>query len=206
MTIICPQNYSVKKIQPIKNSNGTNSRQLLAGSNDGTVLNVGSSLCSGEDFWLRALDTYCSRTTVHCKLQNKDSNYVSDMDIMRKYAVRPASNLNLSKALFASSATSASDDVSAGTITSGTAMTLRLDASATAPATAVGTVIYNASTGVIAARKNADATGTVSLVIQGNDGTNDWYYSMPVEGTIAVTAEQIKDKLSLSAAPDLADC
>ena len=138
-------------------------------------------------------------------------NYVDFLNVYGGYAVQPASNLNLSSVLFASSAKAASSDTAeSGIIADGTAMTLRLDTSATTPATAVGTVIYDASGGVIAAQKNADATGTVSLVVQGKgtigETEQDWYYSVPVGGTIVVTKEQIQQELSLSAAPNLADC
>ncbi|MGN0480985.1 MAG: beta strand repeat-containing protein, partial [Lachnospiraceae bacterium] len=83
----------------------------------------------------------------------------------------------------------------------GTAMTLRLDGTDTA----MGTVIYDSDGGVIVADRDDGAAGTVALVIQGNDGTNDWYYSVPVGGTTVVTAEQIKTACGI-ATLSLADC
>lgn len=44
-------------------------------------------------------------------------------------------------------------------------------------------------------------------MVQGKDGTSDWYYSVPVGGTTVVSASQIQDTItSLSEAPGLADC
>ena len=187
-------------------ADGDGNSTIKAGSSDSTVLAMNSYWSNGSMFWLRSPDNYNEGNA----LEAVPSLYVGTDITASKKAVQPASNLNLSSVLFASAATSASDDVSAGTIKSGTAMTLRLDTSATDPATAVGTVIYDASNGVIAAQKNADATGTVSLVVQGkgtiDETEQDWYYSVPVGGTIVVTKEQIQQKLSLSAAPNLADC
>ena len=182
---------------------------IKAGSSDSTVLAMSSYCGNVRHFWLRSpFDGFSTGTTALCTVP---SLYVSSMPVLTSLAVQPASNLNLSSVLFASSAKAASSDTAeSGPIADGTAMTLRLDASATAPATAVGTVMYDASDGVIAAQKNADATGTVSLVVQGKgtigETEQDWYYSVPVGGTIVVTKEQIQQKLSLSAAPNLADC
>ena len=172
---------------------------IKAGTFDRTVLAMSSSYWSGGPyFWLRSPHVDGSNYEGYANYA-KPSHTVGDSFVYAKYAVQPASNLNLSSVLFASGAqTASSGAVLAGTITSGTAMTLRLDGTNTA----IGTVIYDATNGKIAAQKDSDATGTVSLVVQGND----WYYSVPVGGTIVVTAEHIKNKLSLSEAPDLADC
>ena len=152
------------KLYPLAaDGSGSSYKTIKAGTSDSTVLAMDSYWSSGAGFWLRSPDD----DNASSALLAHTGDIVFDYSVSNACAVRPASNLILSSVLFASAATSASDDVSAGTIKSGTAMTLRLDTSATAPATAVGTVIYDASDGVIAAQKNADATGTVSLVVQG---------------------------------------
>ena len=186
---------------------GMSYQTIKAGTSDSTVLAMDSYWSSGDWFWLRSPCAYGDSLA----LLADPGDYVLRDIVHGKDAVQPASNLNLSSVLFASAATAASSDTAeSGTIAEGTAMTLRLDTSATTPATAVGTVIYDASDGVIAAQKNADATGTVSLVVQGKgtigETEQDWYYSVPVGGTIVVTKEQIQQELSLSAAPNLADC
>ena len=180
---------------------------IKAGSSDSTVLAMSSYWSNVRPFWLRSpYDPFSSSV-----LEAVPSLFVNYIGVVNSLAVQPASNLNLSSVLFASSAKAASSDTAkSGIIKDGTAMTLRLDTSATAPATAVGTVIYDASNGVISAQKDAGATGTVSLVVQGKgtigETEQDWYYSVPVGGTIVVTKEQIQQKLSLSAAPNFADC
>lgn len=177
----------------------TGATTIKAGTNNQTILAKASYWSSGDRFWLRSPNNKYKWDEMYAAPGGNDGSG----SVYKEYDVRPASNLNLSSVLFASGAKAASSGaVLAGTITSDTAMTLRLDGTDTA----IGTVIYDAATGKIAAQKDANATGTVSLVVQGNDGTNDWYYSIPVGGTTVVTAEQIRNKLSLSAAPDLAAC
>ena len=82
------------------------------------------------------------------------------------------------------------------------AMTLRLDGSDKA----IGTVMYDETAGKIVAQKDANAAGIVSLVVQGNDGTKDWYYSVLAGGATVVTKEQIQDACNISGDISLADC
>lgn len=51
-----------------------------------------------------------------------------------------------------------------------------------------------------------DASQPVSLVVQGNDGTNDWYYSKKIDTSETVNASAIKSALSLSSDINLSDC
>lgn len=171
-----------------------NNNILWAGSDDGTALAMESYWNSGDDFWLRtARDLYV--------IGAYPGDYVDIASVANKYAVQPAANLNLTNVLFASAATAAYDAVSSGSITAGTAMTLRLDGSDKA----IGTVIYDTADGLILAEKSANAEGTVSLVVQSNNGTDNFYYSLPVNGTTAVSAEQIKTACGISDF-SLADC
>ena len=90
-----------------------------------------------------------------------------------------ASNLNLTDVLFASSAEAATSDTAvSGEIAQGKAMTLRLNGGGKD----IGTVTCNADAGQINAKKGNTA-GNVALVVQGNDGTKDWYYSKQISGT-----------------------
>ena len=116
--------------------------------------------------------------------------------------IKPAANLNLTKVLFASAAEAASQEPVSGTVADGTPMVLRLDG--TAYGKAIGTVEYVEDKGLIVAQKNANATGTVSLVVQGKDG-EDWYYSVVVDGSAVVTKEQLQKALNLSTV-NFADC
>ena len=80
-------------------------------------------------------------------------------------------------------------------------MTLRLDGTGKD----IGTVTYNTTTGDIKVVKGSTAQ-TVSLVVQGNDGTNDWYYNKQIEGPETVNASDIKSALSLTSDIDLSAC
>ena len=140
-----------------------------------------------------------------------DVNFLvgSGEGINKEHAVRPASNLDLSNVLFASAATAASSDaVVSGTIAEGTAMTLRLNGSDPAINDQIGRATYDATTGEIWAVKGG-ISGNVALVVQGNDGTNDWYYSKQVglnPSIVTVTGNDIKNQLGLSSDIDLLNC
>ncbi len=117
--------------------------------------------------------------------------------------VRPAANLNLTNVLFASAAEAASQEPTARMIADETPMVLRLNENAYGKT--IGTVGYDESQGLIVAQNNADVTGPVSLVVQGNDGGQDWYYSVVVDGSAVVTKEQLQKALGLSTV-NFADC
>ncbi|MGI6020507.1 MAG: DUF6273 domain-containing protein [Lachnospiraceae bacterium] len=117
-----------------------------------------------------------------------------------KYDVRPAGNLDLSTVLFASSAEASAGGLDYGAIESDKAMVLRLDGSDKK----IGTVRYNDIEGLIAAKKDPGASDPVSLVVQGNNGSSDWYYTLQLEDSseIYVTKGMLKvasgmDDLSL---------
>ena len=179
-------------------ADGTGS-YIKAGSRDQIVLAKEKYWNSGSTFWLRA--PYTRGEFVLSAKPNR--NGVSNDLVNFTNAVVPAFSLNLSSVLFASAAEASSSEAAvAGTIVDGTAMTLRLDGTGKA----IGTVIYDEAAGKIVAQKDANATGTVSLVVQGNDGTNDWYYSVQAGETTVVTEKQIMTACSLSGEIDLADC
>ena len=179
-------------------ADGYGSTTIKAGGSNSTLLAMNSYWKNGNGyFWMRS--PYNSQS--YCALLACYSTYVKSGGVDGNGAVQPASNLNLSNVLFASGAQAASDAVLSGTIASGTTLILRLDGSNTA----MGTVKYDSDGGVIVADKDESAAGTVALVIQGNDGTKDWYYSVPVGGTTVVTAEQIKTACGISTL-SLADC
>ena len=120
-----------------------------------------------------------------------------------KCLVKPAANLDLTNVLFASAAKAASQEPVSEVIASETPMVLRLNEKAYGKT--IGTVEYDENQELIVAQKDKDATGTVSLVVQGNDGTSDWYYSVIVDGSAVVTKAQIQKALNLSTVT-FADC
>lgn len=172
---------------------------IKAGSDNNTVLAESSYWRSGEYFWLRSPSYYSGDNIALLAYPGK---YVYGSIVRTKFAVQPASNLNLSSVLFASAATAASSDTAeARTIADGTAMTLRLDGTGKD----IGTATYNTTTGDIKAVKGATSQ-TVALVVQGNDGTNNWYYSKKITGTDVVNVSDIVAESNTPASIDLSAC
>lgn len=117
-------------------------------------------------------------------------------------SIMPAGNLDLSSVLFASAAEASSVDTAAyGRISSGKALTLRFDGKNKN----LGRAAYDLTAGEVRAVKGS-TSGTVSLVVQGNDGTDDWYYSKKVTGTQTVKVSEIKSALEISEDIDLSSC
>ena len=178
-------------------ADGYGSTTIKAGTNNQTVLAMSSYWSNGSWFWLRS--PYDNKS--NSALLAIPRTYVADVRVNDGNAVQPASNLNLSSVLFASSAKAASSDTVSGTLTGSTAMTLRLNGTGKN----IGTVTYNATTGDIKATKGS-TEGDVALVVQGKDETNDWYYSKQIAGPETVNASDIKSALNLSSDIDLSAC
>ena len=176
-----------------------NDQYLWAGTDDSTVLAMSSYLRNGEWFWLRS--PYGGSGDFALCADRGYYVILGRVDIDSGSPVQPASNLDLSSVLFASAATAASSDTKSEKITDSAAMTLRLDGTGKD----IGTATYNTTTDAIKAVKGATSQ-TVALVVQGNDGTNDWYYSKQITGTETVNVSDIKTKLSSSAVIDLSAC
>ena len=175
-----------------------NNKKLWAGTSDSTVLAMSSYWNSGSWFWLRSPSGRDDRFA----LLAEPSDIVFTRNVSLENAVQPASNLNLSSVLFASAAmATSSSPAELGTIASGTAMTLRLDGTGKD----IGTVTYNTTTGDIKVVKGTTSQ-TMALVVQGNDGTNDWYYSKQIAGPETVNASDIKSALRLTSDIDLSAC
>ena len=175
-----------------------NNKKLWAGTSDSTVLAMSSYWNSGSWFWLRSPSGRDDRFALFAE----PSDIVFTRNVSFENAVQPASNLNLSSVLFASAATAASSDTAeSGTITSDKAMNLRLDGTGKN----IGTVTYNTTTGDINVVRGATSQ-PVSLVVQGNDGTQDWFYSKQITGTETINASDIKLALSMTTDIDLSAC
>lgn len=173
---------------------------IKVGSDNNTVLAESSYWRSGELFWLRSPSDLDSSDNIAWVAY--PGKYVYGSIVSTKFEVQPASNLNLSSVLFASAATAASSDkAEARTIADGTAMTLRLDGTGKD----IGTATYNTTTGDIKAVKGATSQ-TVALVVQGNDGTNNWYYSKKITGTDVVNVSDIVAESNTPASIDLSAC
>lgn len=175
-----------------------NKKKLWAGTSDSTVLAMNSYRSSGAWFWLRSPYDYNDDIA----LLAIPGLYVNNDLVDNVFAVQPASNLNLSSVLFASAATAASSDTAESyTIASEAAMTLRLDGTGKD----IGTVTYNTTTGDIKAVKGSTSQ-TVALVVQGNDGTNNWYYSKQITATETINVSAIESESNTPASIDLSTC
>lgn len=183
---------------------------LLKGDFDAKVIYAGtdnSTAIARESYWSKAASAFWLRSTL---IFNGDASLVlsvtpndkvnADM-LNNKLAVCPASNLDLSDVLFASSAKTAGSEPVYGTVSSGDAMTLRLDGSEKNP----GTVTYNEKENCITA-VTGSSEGGISLNVQGKNGTSDWYYSIPVKGTETVTMSEIRSALGLPSDISWAEC
>ena len=176
-----------------------NDQYLWAGTDDSTVLAMSSYLRNGEWFWLRS--PYGRSGDIALCADRGYYVIVGRVDIDSGSPVQPASNLDLSSVLFASAATAASFDTKSEKITDSAAMTLRLDGTGKD----IGTATYNTTTGDIKAVKGATSQ-TVALVVQGNDGTNNWYYSKKITGTDVVNVSDIVAESNTPASIDLSAC
>ena len=192
--------YTTTDKQYALTADGTGSpyTTIKAGSDNNTVLAESSYWRSGECFWLRSPSDYSSDNIAMLAYPGK---HVYGSIVRTKFAVQPASNLDLSSVLFASAATAASSDTKSEKITDSAAMTLRLDGTGKD----IGTATYNTTTGDIKAVKGATSQ-TVALVVQGNDGTNNWYYSKKITGTDVVNVSDIVAESNTPASIDLSAC
>lgn len=179
-------------------ADGNNSTSIKAGTGDSTVIAMSSYMSSYPTFWLRSPRGNEGGNALFANPNDcVGFTYVDD-----DRAVRPASNLNLSSVLFASAAKAASSDTAVtDKITFSMAMSLRLDGSDKN----IGTVTYNTTTGDIKAVKGSTSQ-PVSLVVQGNDGTNDWYYSKQITGTETINESAIASETYTPASIDLSAC
>ena len=177
---------------------GSSYKTIKAGSDNSTVLAMSSFWNNGSWFWLRSP----IGDVGSCVMLANQGSYVSSVAVSRVFAVQPASNLNLSSVLFASAATAASSDTAkSGTIASDKAMTLRLDGTGKD----IGTVTYNTTTDDIKVVRG-DTSQPVALVVQGNNGTNDWFYSKTIAASETINTSTIKSALALSSDIDLSAC
>ena len=193
----------------------TNSDKLYApvfNSSDKQILRIGSKdqiristrvyWDSENPTWTRSAVENYGRDYVYAVSRTlKSTCYIPDQLVKAGSA---ASNLNLTDVLFASSAEAATSDTAvSGEIAQGKAMTLRLNGDGKD----IGTVTCNADAGQINAKKG-NTTGNVALVVQGNDGTKDWYYSKQISGTdnVIVNASDIAAESNTPSDIDLANC
>ena len=176
--------------------------KLLAGTSDSTVIAMRSywgnhSWSYDSMFWLRS--HYADDVSI--ALLGIPGSLVGNRHVDYDCAVQPASNLDLSSVFFASAATAASSDTKSEKITDSAAMTLRLDGTGKD----IGTVTYNTTTGDIKVVKGSTSQ-TVALVVQGKDGTDDWYYSKTIGTSETINVSAIEAESNTPASINLSAC
>ena len=175
---------------------------LRIGSKDQIRISTRVYWDSQNPTWTRSAVENYGRDHVYAVSRTLNSTcYIPDQLVKAGSA---ASNLNLTDVLFASSAEAATSGTAVSDeIAQGKAMTLRLNGDGKD----IGTVTCNADAGQINAKKG-NTTGNVALVVQGNDGTNDWYYSKQISGTedVIVNASDIAAEANTPSDIDLANC
>ena len=165
---------------------GDSYKIIKAGSDNRTVLAIRNYCNSGEGFWMRSPNDSFSYASLYAWPGHK----VNYNDVYTYAAVQPASNLKLSSVLFASAAMATSSVETYGMITEGQPMILRLDGTSKD----IGTVTYNTTTGNIKAVKGG-ISQSVELVVQGNGGTHDWFYSKTIGTSETINTSTIKSKV-----------
>lgn len=188
-------NYTTSNKLYLPDGTDGNNGQLLAGSGNDKVLSMNTYSGSGNAFWLRSPDNTASGNALY----SNTSGDIQGKSVSEEAGVRPAANLDLSEVKFASAAVVERGKDTSGIITPGSVMTPRYKANNSDD---IGWVTYN-NTGSICAERNSFM---ISLVVQGNDGTNDWYYTKNVYNKEIVTASEIKEALNLSSDIDLDKC
>ena len=143
---------------------------LKAGSNNSVQLQR-SVYWSEDEFWLRSPyeSSYGSTHDYTANYTSTKEQKVSGNQVDEIYAIRPATNLNLSNVLFASAVS-----VKSGRIEE--AMTLRLDGKNKG----IGTATYNALTKEIKVNRG-DTADTVNLIVQYKSGGQETLYGCPIE-------------------------
>ena len=197
----CPAIYNEDQWTPINEFDEPET--IYAGSRNDIA--IATKKYSGTNpinsYWLRSPATYVyganlKRQTYYYVAHVSSNQSISTNICSSALVVKPAANLNLTNVLFASAAEAALQEPTARMIADETPMVLRLNENAYGKT--IGTVGYDESQGLIVAQNNADVTGPVSLVVQGNDGGQDWYYSVVVDGSAVVTKEQLQKALGFS--------
>ncbi len=179
----------------------TNDDYITVGSNSSQDLGKGLKIDTYKpyinkdlSFWLRSTRNNSEKDV--CMAQT-GSVVSGQWDVIIKHDVLPAFSLDVSSVLFASSVPASA--TASGTVKAEDAFVMRTDGSTKLSGS---TASYIASEVTVKPAANA----TVTLVIQGNDKINDWYYTASVNNEKTFSANAIQSALGLTVEPDMNDC
>ena len=173
---------------------------IKAGTNNDKELSKAAYFSGGIWFWLRTPVSDLSTEAKNAKyafevLQTNSSCCVRTLVYDAGGGVRPASNLNLTNILFSSAAEAASSEAETGeiiaTASNSAVMDLRLDGTNKN----IGTAIYSSHDNTIAVTKGS-TDADVALVVQGKNGSTDWYYSKQINGAETISNSDIVSALT----------
>lgn len=180
----------------ISGSDINNHNEIYVGSNNGLKINI--SNLPNDSIWLRTPQP----TNYICFLVgNNLINYTQHYNTAKSgltdspTSAYPAFDLDLSSVLFASAVPSAY--TTSGTITSGSEMTLRLDGTSKLS----DSYVKCTSDGI-----EYQISSGQQIVIQGNDGTRDWYFKSDTYVSRRYPLSEIKRIANLTDNPDLTKC
>ena len=167
---------TTEKLYALHADNYTDDYLYIGSSNIKLDLRTYCSL--GGDFWLRS--SYGDIRALFGQCYPREYSHLYSVVDNDWGAVRPAANVNISSVIFASGAINAtSSGILADRLYAtcnqwgygDSPMYLRYDGKNKN----IGEVWYNTALGIITAKKDRAAKGTVAVVIQGRNNSKDWY-------------------------------
>lgn len=171
--------YTVTDVLYLPSGIAGDEGKISFGSQDDLTAYAGN-VGNGQYFWLREPDADRS----NCALVATSGGSITAGSTMKGYGLHPVFNLDLSSVLFASGAKPAEEGATAGRISENGAMELRFDGS-----TRLEDVATSCNSKYITVEPvNGEK---VTLVVQGSDGTLEWYYALAMTDTKVVPIESV---------------
>ena len=178
----------------VPTTDDTGRSSIKVGSSDNKILSSTSywSYSSKDEFWTRK-----SFSSIEAIYANASDARTVGVEVTEQKAIRPASNLNLTKVLFASAGRAGNT-----TFFANSPLTLRLDGSGKD----IGTVTYDADARVITTNKGTYTGGAVTLMVQGYYNGDKLYSTSIASGTMNIKVSNMSGAQQWLADIDLSQC
>ena len=190
--------YDIDTTISSEDSNNT----ISIGTEDAIMINCSALSINAGTIWSRTADNTNSFMAPDRNASFNRSGMGGSVANSVLLSVHPATNINIESVLFASSvdySVSATGNLS---YEYNGKMRLRMDGNNKH----IGTATYSDATGRILAKKDTDAAGTVTLVVQGRSNSQDWFYSKEITGTEYITKEMITTAVGYASGCTFTDC
>lgn len=173
-TTVQTGDYTTTDVLYVPTTDAAGPYSIKVGSSDDKILSSTSywSYSSGHEFWTRK-----SFSSIEAIYANASDARTVGVEVTAEKSVRPASNLNLTKVLFASAGKRGDNSFYANS-----PLTLRLDGTDKN----IGTVTYDAAAGVITTNKGTYTGGAVYLMVQGYYNGDKLYSTSIASGTMNI--------------------